>query len=1479
MRKSIFRNTGALPIAAGFMLMPSVFFAQTEKQIKEIRKQSNLKELDALKKGVEKNTLTSKELAAKARAKNIKYSGVEEGRYYELKGFDKKGNPLYYITMNAGAAQGTGTSKLNTSAGNFNLDGDGMKAHEWDGGGVKISHQEFGGRVTQKDKPAKDNSHSTHVAGTIVAEGIDAKAKGMAPKALLDAYDWTNDTAEMIAAATDGALISNHSYGYAGGFVWSQQSGNTGWHWMGDENELEYTSYGKYGETDKNWDLISLNAPFYLPVKAAGNPRGNGPAPGEKYYVRVKNTSTGVFQWKESTVPRPKNGGEFGFDCVNHGALGKNILTIGAAHKMENAYQKPTDVQMASFSAFGPADDGRIKPDISGIGVGIYSSNSTGNTEYTTMDGTSMASPNVTGSLLLLQEHYKNLNNGDFMKATTLKALAIGTANEAGEADGPDYKSGWGLLNAYKAALAITTNKKYSLISENTLANKATDRISVKASGTQPLVVTMSWADPAPAVLPNDDLNDRKSMLVNDLDIRVKYNGQTFFPWKLNPINPANPATREDNTVDNVEQIVIPNPVAGATYEIEISHKGDLLQNKLSLKGKDIVVELEDATEQDYSLVVTGINQNGAKDLSLDKIATPADSTEFGKQTPVSFEISNQGSEAISGAKLKYTVINTDNGQELYTAVIDLETISGNGKINKIVQIDLSKSFINYKILGEVETAGDEFKENNKNEIYAYGTLVDITEQTSSHSYDFESAFKENGWNNKDLDKDGKSWIRYVDPSLAHEGKGFAVNFPNSNGTNDWLTSNPLKVKANASYRLTFYMSKFRKALDENLSVYWTYWGSPIENGQKLGTQTPQEVRDYQKVTYEFTPDRDGIIYLGFHHQVDTSMKTYAIAVDDVDIRYAKGKPLVAFKASTTNTNTYEAVSLTSNVFSDPSLPVTGYQWEIQPQTYRITKGDLSSKDIDVIFDKEGEYSITLKATNATGEDSLLKSNYIVAKNEAVVAGFNASATNVFEESIINFKNISTGNPAPSEYKWTITPSEGVDFVSPTTNTSKDPVVKFNKPGKYSVKLEATSLHNTAEENKPNFINVKGIYNPVTEANGTYDSVDNKVKLTWQAPILPPAYEEEFVVRALPQGMKVFNVNNDRFTWGVQGVFSKSAPYSIWNQSWFFSSITVDDWVVTPKISAGADYLKYSVAHRKPERYDVYVVEAVDGENLSFDMLKDRAKTKIYSFEGTEETPWSGNNMFVNRVFDIKSYTGKDFYIAFHHRTKKEDNGADLILDDIVVGYGKVPSPTTKNNITNKSEEALKATAILNDLRDSKKLVSEKDIEKYLTVNNEEKTPVTFGVVDVPRLTGYEVTRLDNTSLKKSNTDDRTYEETAIGNQTIYEYNVYALYSNGKKSDPVYVKVDMNDLSTSEVKNTDLKIYPNPSDGRFIIEAKSSIHSLKAEVYDVSGKLIFKNDFKTNKVDLNLTQYPKGTYILNLLDNNGKRYSAKLMIK
>jgi len=70
-----------------------------------------------------------------------------------------------------------------------------------------------------------------------------------------------------------------------------------------------------------------------------------------------------------------------------------------------------------------------------------------------------MATPGVTGVLLLLQQYNEQLY-GSYLKGATLKGLALHTAYDAGQA-GPDYKMGWGVLNPKKAA-EVLINKDYA---------------------------------------------------------------------------------------------------------------------------------------------------------------------------------------------------------------------------------------------------------------------------------------------------------------------------------------------------------------------------------------------------------------------------------------------------------------------------------------------------------------------------------------------------------------------------------------------------------------------------------------------------------------------------------------------------------------------------------------------------------------------------------------------------------------------------------------------------------------------------------------------------------------------------------------------------------------------------------------------------------------------------------------------------------
>ncbi|WP_439881063.1 S8 family serine peptidase [Pontibacter sp. MBLB2868] len=559
---------------------------------------TNVKALDRIATSAEKDFKASRSKALQLAKKHgwVVEKTFTDGSHISLQGLDSKGMPIYYITYNNTRAAATTATDALWAGGSLglNLSGASNAVNEklgvWDGGRVRESHQELKDRVLQKDNPSSTSEHSTHVAGTMIAKGVNPVAKGMAfgVKHLI-AYDFNGDVAEMAAAAKD-LLISNHSYGTISGWHYNSDRKGTAedpfWEWWGDTDvsATEDYKFGYYNETAASWDRIAYNAPYYLIVKSAGNNRSeNGPNEGQPYYQRDSSGKFTKVASRSATLSYNK-----GFDIISTYGTAKNILTVGAVNTISEGYRDTSDVVISAFSSFGPTDDGRIKPDLVGNGVNLLSTSDKSNTAYTSLSGTSMASPNVAGSLLLLQEHFSNLHNGQVMRAATLKGLAIHTADEAGKAVGPDYKFGWGLLNTRRAAEVISNTNNTNLLQENSLEQGQVYTQQVRASGAGPLTVTISWTDPE-ATPVSPALNNRMARLLNDLDIRVTKGNTTYLPWTLDPEEPSLPATTGDNKLDNVEQIKILNAVPGESYTITVSHKSNLI------KGPQL-----------YSMIVSG---------------------------------------------------------------------------------------------------------------------------------------------------------------------------------------------------------------------------------------------------------------------------------------------------------------------------------------------------------------------------------------------------------------------------------------------------------------------------------------------------------------------------------------------------------------------------------------------------------------------------------------------------------------------------------------------------------------------------------------------------------------------------------------------------------------------------------------------------------------------------------------------------------
>ncbi|MCP2042761.1 S8 family serine peptidase [Pontibacter sp. HSC-36F09] len=659
----------SLWLMAAALATTTVSFAQ---QVGTLPVRANVKELGRIAAAEDKNYRVKRaEAIALARQNGWEIEKTyPDGTYISLQHLDKLGMPVYYITYNSSAASTTRTDQLWEGGKlGLNLSGAGNSVTDklgiWDGGMVRESHVELRGRVEQKDKVTKLNEHATHVAGTLIASGLSAKAKGMAYGVQkLYAYDFNNNTSEMAAAAQANMLVSNHSYGTIAGWRYNSERKGTDedpyWEWWGSTqvSETEDYKFGFYDETSVSWDRIAYNAPHFLIVKSGGNNRQEpGPEVGKPYMQRNSNGNFTL------VAKRPDNiSSNDSYDGIATYGSAKNILTVGAVSNIPGGYNQPSDVKVSGFSSFGPTDDGRIKPDLVGGGENILSTTSVSDKSYKALSGTSMASPNISGSLILLQEHYANLNKGQFMRAATLKGLAIHTADEAGDAPGPDYMHGWGLLNASRAATMISNTQGTHLIQERQMAQGKTYTFEVVASGAGPLVATISWTDPEGAVHPTASaLNNRSPRLINDLDVRITHRGTTILPWVLDPNKPEQPATRGDNVVDNVEQVFIPNPIPGETYTITVSHKRTLQ------KGP-----------QDYSLLVSGVggtaycasapaSEAGSRisKITFDGITTPFDGCatyrlqdemlltfEPGQTKTVSFELGTCGANASKAAKV-----------------------------------------------------------------------------------------------------------------------------------------------------------------------------------------------------------------------------------------------------------------------------------------------------------------------------------------------------------------------------------------------------------------------------------------------------------------------------------------------------------------------------------------------------------------------------------------------------------------------------------------------------------------------------------------------------------------------------------------------------------------------------------------------------------------------------------------------------------
>ncbi|WP_461453592.1 S8 family serine peptidase [Mucilaginibacter sp.] len=701
-------------IITGFLLFVFAGDAFCQQQLVTAGKKKALQDLSIQKNTIYTNSHQSAMAQATVHGWKIR-SKTKDGGIKALQGLNRRGFPVYLKTFDniisaattqTNAVQPVGSSGLNLSGSSTFLNN---KIGEWDGGAVYAAHQEFAGKTITLKTTESVLDHSTHVAGTIMAKGVYAPAKGMAfNAATLQSYDFNNDITTMSAAAP-GLILSNHSYGDVAG--WDLDA-NGNWTWYGLPGDTVDYAFGMYDDRAQSFDQIAYNAPYFLIVESAGNSRGyNGPAIGGTYQGYQSATNPTLVTKTRTAASDISS--QYGFKGIATTGNAKNILTVGSVGALPYGPPGNSSIIASYFSSYGPTDDGRVKPDIMGMGENVLSCGSATPTTYITLSGTSMSAPNVTGSLYLLQEYYAEKHSGKFMRAATLKGLACATALDAGSV-GPDYMYGWGLLNTKNAAQAITDNGTKSIIQEDSLSQGQTQTVNVVASGDGPLMATISWTDPAGTASTIDTAYDPTIKLVNDLDISVSDGTTIFMPWILDPAHPINPATTGNNIRDNVEQVYVAKSVPGREYTITVSHK-----NTLKSGG------------QAYSLIATGVGgttyctsgptssaDSRVNNFTISNINnTPAagcttyadytsltDSLIAGKTYPLSLTLGTCGNNFNKIAKVYIDWNGDGNFNGAGELVATTGVINGTGTYNSNITVPISVVPGNYSLLRVVLT-------------------------------------------------------------------------------------------------------------------------------------------------------------------------------------------------------------------------------------------------------------------------------------------------------------------------------------------------------------------------------------------------------------------------------------------------------------------------------------------------------------------------------------------------------------------------------------------------------------------------------------------------------------------------------------------------------------------------------------------------------------------------------------------------------
>ena len=487
-----------------------------------------------------------------------------------------------------------------------------------DTGNLKTVHPDVRGRIVQAFACARENDwsdmngHGTHVVGSVLGNGAasDGAVKGAAFEAELVMQSCGADSSGTLYIDTANILGQAYDVRSENGLSPRIHSNS----WGGN-------AQGLYASQSAIFDRETFARPDLLVVVAAGNSGTDREAP----YGVIDPGSMGTPATAKNilTVGATETGshdvtadewlyGDAWPDNYSHAPIKDDGLGVPPSGKTRG---------MAAFSSRGPCSDGRVKPDVVAPGCLVKSLRATvndsmvdpDNDRYCYMQGTSMATPLVSGTAALVRqwlEEKREIANPD---AATVKAVLCAGAKSlypgqygTGEfleipKEYPNNVEGWGMVDLENS---IANPDGVAVWNGEVIQDHARLTYHVRAPGGKPLVILMAYDD-AEGV-------QNQGGLVNDLDMTVTDPaGKVWYPN----------SRAEADRLNNVEGVRWDEAPEG---EYVVSVVATSIQEPMPLKwtkGADEAVR--------FSLVANGAISNPSdKPETPDRPADPPPSPE-----------------------------------------------------------------------------------------------------------------------------------------------------------------------------------------------------------------------------------------------------------------------------------------------------------------------------------------------------------------------------------------------------------------------------------------------------------------------------------------------------------------------------------------------------------------------------------------------------------------------------------------------------------------------------------------------------------------------------------------------------------------------------------------------------------------------------------------------------------------------------------